>query len=142
MQTKSPLKPEILNQAIVVAMSSQSKKKVGSIILKKGKITASAVNLETKSHPIQASYGRRASYIHNNEGLKQKQFLHSEMNSLIRSKGKGDTIVVARVGGRGGKELRNSRPCVVCSIALKEYGIKHIHYSTDQGFLYEYWGDN
>lgn len=140
MSTKSPLKPEILSQAVAVAMSSTSKKKVGSIILKKGRLVTSAVNLENKSHPIQASYGEKASCIHNNEGFKQKQFLHSEINSLIKSKGKGDTIIVARVGGKGGKELRMAKPCPVCSIALKEYGVKHIHYSTDNGFLYEYWG--
>lgn len=140
MATRSPLKPEILNQAIAVAMSSQSKKKVGSIILRKTKLIASAVNLETKTHPIQAAYGERASCIHNNQGFRMKQYLHSEINSIIRSKGKGDTIVVARVGGNGAKELRNSRPCAVCSIALKESGIKHVHYSTDHGFLYEYWG--
>ena len=140
MATRSPLKPEILNQAIAVAMSSQSKKKVGSIIIKKNKLIASAVNLEDKTHPIQASYSKRASFIHNNRGLREKRYLHSEVNCLIRSKGKGDTIVVARVGGRGGKELRCARPCPVCSLALKEYGFKHIHYSTDHGFFYEYWG--
>lgn len=140
MPTRSPLKPEILNQAIAVAMSSQSKKKVGSIILKKNKLIASAVNLEDKTHPIQASYGKRASVIHNNKGLREKRFLHSEVNCLIRSKGRGDTIIVARVGGRGGKELRMAKPCPICTIALKEYGIKHVHYSTDNGFYYEYWG--
>jgi deoxycytidylate deaminase len=140
MATKSPLKPEVLNQAIIVAMSSQSKKKVGSVILNKGKVIASAVNLEKKSHPIQAFYGEKASCIHNNEGLSEKIFLHSEVNNLIRSKGKGDTIIVARVGGKGGKELRNSKPCLVCSLALQEYGVKHIHYSTDNGFVYEYRG--
>ena len=140
MSTPSPLKPEVLNQAVAVAISSQSKKKVGSIILKKGKLIASAVNLETKTHPLQAAYGERASCIHNNEGLRMKKYLHSEIAAILRGRGKGDTIVVARVGGTGAKELRNSRPCVVCSMALKEYGIKHIHYSTDQGFFYEYWG--
>jgi deoxycytidylate deaminase len=140
MATRSPLKPEVLNQAVAVAMSSQSKKKVGSIILKKGKLVASAVNLENKTHPIQAAYGERASCIHNNEGLRMKQYLHSEVNCLIKSKGKGNTIVVARVGGRGGKELRMAKPCPICSMALREYGVTHIHYSTDHGFLYEYWG--
>ena len=140
MATKSPLKSEVLSQAIAVALSSQSKKKVGAIILKKGKIVASAVNLEKKSHPIQAFYGEKASCIHNNNGLSQKIYLHSEVNCLIRSKGRGDTIIVARVGGRGGKELRMAKPCKICSLALEEYGIKHIHYSTDNGFLYEYRG--
>lgn len=140
MATRSPLKPEILNQAVAVAMSSTSKKRVGSIILKKTRLIASAVNLENKTHPIQASYGERASCIHNNQSLKMKTFLHSEISCLIRSKGRGDTIVVARVGGKDWGELRCSRPCKVCSLALKENGIKHIHYSTDYGFLYEYWG--
>lgn len=138
MATNSPIKPEILNQAIAVAMSSQSKKRIGSIILKKGKVVASAVNLENKSHPIQASYGKRASSIHNDIGLSKKLFLHSEINCLIKSKGKGDTIIIARVGGKGGRELRNSRPCPICTLALEEYGIKNIHYSTNTGFLYEH----
>jgi deoxycytidylate deaminase len=141
MPTKSPLKPEILNQAVAVAMSSQSKRRIGSIILKKGKLIASAVNLENKSHPIQAFYGEKASCIHNNDGLSHKIYLHSEVNCLIRSKGKGDTIIVARVGGKGGKELRNSKPCAICSLALDEYGIRHIHYSTNNGFMYEFRGN-
>ena len=45
-----------------------------------------------------------------------------------------------RIGGNEEKELRCARPCPVCSLALKEYGFKHIHYSTDHGFFYEYWG--
>lgn len=140
MATRSPLKPEILNQAVAVAMSSTSKNKVGAIILKKSKLISSATNLENKTHPIQASYGEKASCIHNNEGLKHKKYLHAEIYSIIRSKGIGDTIVVARVGGRGSKELRIARPCPICSTCLKETGIKHIHYSTDHGFFYEYWG--
>lgn len=58
---------------------------------------------------------------------------------MIRSKGKGDTIIVARVGGCGGKELRMTKPCSICSMTLKEYGIKHIHYSTDHGFSTSIW---
>lgn len=138
--TKSPIKTSIIDLVINIAKTSSSKKKVGSIILKKNKIISSAVNIEKKSHPIQAFYGNIASNIHRNAGLSKKIYLHSEINCLLKSKGKGDTIIVARVGGRGGLELRNSKPCSICSLALKEYGIKHVHYSTNNGFLYEYWG--
>ena len=135
MPTKSFLKPELLNQAIFVAMASPSKKRVGSILLKRNRVIATAVNLDFKTHPIQHEWGCRV-------GLPQKSFLHSEISCLIRARDHADTIVVARVGGHTRTELRNARPCPVCSAYLKyQSKVVHIHYSTDEGFMYEYWGD-
>lgn len=136
MPTKSSLKPEILNQAISVAMASPSKKRVGSILLKKNKVIATAVNLDSKTHPIQYEWGCRV-------GLPQKSYLHSEISCLIRARDTADTIVVARVGGHSRTELRCARPCPVCTAYLKyQSNVVHVHYSTDDGFMYEYWGDN
>lgn len=135
MPTKSFLKPEILNQAISVAMASPSKKKVGSILLKKSKVIASAVNLDFKTHPIQYEWGCKV-------GKPEKSFLHAEISCLIRARDNADTIVVARIGGHGRDELRCARPCPVCSAYLKyESKVVHIHYSTNEGFMYEYWGN-
>lgn len=135
MPTPSFLKPEILNQAVSVAMASPSKKKVGSILLKKNKVIATAVNLDFKTHPIQYAYGCKV-------GKPEKAYIHSEIGVLIRARDTADTIVVARVGGHSKIELRCARPCSVCSAFLKyESKVVHIHYSTDEGFMYEYWGD-
>ena len=30
-----------------------------------------------------------------------------------------------------------SRPCPSCLVAIKDMGIKHIYYTTDDGFAYE-----
>lgn len=118
-----------LQLAIETAKSSPSKKKVGCVLLKKNKVIATAVNLEKKSHPLQAKFARRV-------GLGPKIFLHSEISALIKAREDADTIVVARVNPQN--KLRNSCPCKICSLALEEFGVKNIWYSTDDGFVYKY----
>ena len=139
--TKSPLKREILNQAYAVAMSSNAPKKIGAILLKKNKIIASAVNDYTRTHPVQFFAAQNAARIFNQPHLDKKQFLHAELRSLIKAREDADTIVVCRVGGHGGEELRLSRPCIICSNYIRNCSdVVNIHYSTPNGFLYEYWG--
>lgn len=121
-----------LQLAIDTAKSSPSKRKVGTVLLKKSKIIATAVNLETKSHPLQAKLAKRV-------GLAPKIYLHSEIHALIKSREDADTIVVARVNNQN--KLRNGKPCPICSLALEEAGVKNIYYSTDDGFMYKYCPD-
>ena len=120
-----------MDLAIKVAESSRSKKRVGAVLLYKNKPVTQGVNQDTKSHPLQA---RLAEMV----GLSEKIYLHAEISALIKCKSDVDTIVVARLGGHSGDELRNAKPCPICSLALKEAGIEHIYYTTDEGFLYEY----
>ena len=119
----------VFDLAIETAKSSPSKKKVGAVLLKKNKIISTAVNLEAKSHPLQAKFAERA-------GLWQKIYLHSEIHALIKARETADTIVVARINPQN--KLRNSCPCKICSLALEESGVKNIYYSTDDGFVYKY----
>ena len=140
--TKSPLKKEILKQAFAVALSSDAPKKIGAILLKKNRIIASAVNDYERTHPVQYWAAQNASKVFNEPQLEKKIFGHAEIFSLIKAREDADTIVVCRVGGHGGRELRLSRPCRVCThFILKCSKVVHVHYSTPQGFLYEYWGD-
>jgi deoxycytidylate deaminase len=139
--TKSPIKKCILQQAYAVAMSSDAPKKIGAILLKKNRIIASAVNDYTRTHPVQYWAAQNAARIFNDPQLENKTFLHAELRSLIKAKEDADTIVVCRVGGHGGQELRLSRPCRVCEGYIRSCSnVVHIHYSTPQGFMYEYWG--
>jgi len=119
----------VFDQAIATAKSSPSKKQVGALLLRRNKIITTAVNLETKSHPLQAKFAERV-------GLWQKIYLHSEIHALIKCKEPVDTIVVARVNPQN--KLRNAKPCPICSLAIEESGINHIYYSTDDGFMYKY----
>ena len=121
----------IMDLAIDIARSSPSRKRVGAILLNKGKIVSTGVNQETKSHPLQAKFAKMV-------GLDEKIYLHAEMSALVKNRSDCDTIVVARLGGHSGEELRNAKPCPICSLALESQGIEHIYYSTDDGFLYQY----
>lgn len=119
----------VFDLAIETAKASPSKKKVGAVLLNKNKVIVTAANLEKKSHPIQAKFAERV-------GLCEKIYLHAEIAALVKCREECDTIVVARVNPQG--KLRMARPCPICSLALQEAGISKIHYTTNQGFLYEY----
>lgn len=119
----------LYNFAIEVAKSSPSKKKVGSVLLYKNRVVATATNLDKKTHPLQARLAERV-------GLHQKIYLHSEIAALVKCREECDTIIVARVNSQN--KLRNAKPCPICSLALKEAGVSKVYYSTNEGFLYEY----
>jgi tRNA(Arg) A34 adenosine deaminase TadA len=123
------LSQNIYKLAFDTAKSSPSSKKVGAILLNRSKVIITATNLEDKSHPIQARFAERV-------GLHEKIYLHAEIAALIKCKEDVDTIVVARVNNQD--KLRMAKPCPICALALKEAGITNIHYSTNNGFLYEY----
>ena len=121
----------MMDLAVKTAESSLSKKKVGAILIHKNKVVAHGVNQDTKSHPLQA---RLAEMV----GLSEKIYLHAEISALVKCRSDVDTIVVARLGGHGGDQLRNAKPCPICALALKEAGIQNVYYSSDDGFLYQY----
>lgn len=122
-----------LELAIQTAKTSPSRRKIGAVLLKKSKVVSTAVNLERKSHPLQAKFAKRV-------GLCEKIYLHAEVSALIKAREDADTIVVARVDHQG--RLRNSKPCPICSFALEQEGISNIYYTTNEGFMYKYTPDS
>jgi deoxycytidylate deaminase len=139
---KSHLKKSVLNQTVAVAMASNAPKKIGAVLLRKNRIVSSAVNDYTRTHPVQYWAAKNAAKIWNDPQLEMKSYLHAEVSSLIKAKEDADTIIVCRVGGHGGRELRYARPCRVCSEYIRRCSnVVHIHYSTPKGFRYEYWGN-
>lgn len=138
---KSYLKPSILKQVTVVAMASDAHKKMGAILLKGNRVIAAAVNEHSKTHTVQYFAAQNAAKVWGDPSLAKKTLPHCEVKCLIKSKEDADTIVVCRVGGHGGKDLRYGRPCRICTTYLQKCStVVHVHYSTEDGFLYEYWG--
>jgi cytidine deaminase len=74
---------------------------------------------------MQAEYAKRT-------GKVQKVSLHAEIAALIRARSDIETVVVARINKRG--ELRNSKPCPICRLALEESQVNEVWFSTDRGF--------
>ena len=123
----------LLQLAIDTARTSPSRRKIGAVLLKKSKVVATAVNLEKKSHPLQARFAQRV-------GLAEKVFLHAEIHSLIKAREDADTIVVARVNNQD--KLRMAKPCACCALALEEAGVTNVYYTTNEGFMYKFSPDS
>lgn len=140
---KSSLRQRIFDQVIAVAMASDGPKRVGAILLKKNKIVAAACNNYNKSDPFQAMISEKVSIIYNTPEYSKKVFGHAETLALKKiSDGDADTIVVCRLSGKhNSTKLRMAKPCICCTHLILNFypSIKHIHYSSERGFLYEHW---
>lgn len=101
----------------------RGERRVYSIITdKRGRIVAEGQNSYTKTHPTQKMIACCV-------GLPDKEYLHAEMQAIIRSRGEGSNIYIARVDSKGNPKL--AKPCPVCEHAiLNEHGnITNIEYT-------------
>jgi len=119
------LREDYIDKVIDLAKQSEGKSRHACICLdSRGRIVSYATN-SRKTHPLQAEYARRT-------GKPQKVSLHAEIAALIRARSDVETVVVARINKRG--ELRCSKPCQICSLALQEASVSEVWFSTDAGF--------
>jgi len=119
------LREDYIDKVIDYAKHSPAKFRHAAICLdKRGQIVSWATN-SRKTHPLQAEYAKRT-------GKVEKVSLHAEIAALIRARDDIETVVVARINKRG--ELRNSKPCPICKLALQEAEVSEIWFSTDKGF--------
>jgi deoxycytidylate deaminase len=141
----TPLKQRIIDQVIAVAMASDGPKRVGAILLKKSRIITAACNNYNKSDPFQAWVSQRTALIYNRPEISKRVYGHAETLALkkLKNNDDADTIVVCRLSGKyNSRKLRMARPCICCEhLIINSFPtIKHVYYSTEKGFLYEYWG--
>lgn len=108
--------------------------KIGAAITIKGRPVATGCN-SYKTHPTQKHYNKQRS----NFDEKAKHFTHAEIAALNKLKGidlKNAELFVYRTGLDGSPRM--CRPCAACMTAIKERGIKVIHYTTSEGVATEY----
>jgi deoxycytidylate deaminase len=137
---KSHLKKSVLNQTVAVAMASNAPKKIGAVLLdKRNRVISTGVNSYEITHPQQFYAAVMASRKFKNPNLRKKLYLHAELNCILKSKKLGHKLVICRIGGHGGNELRDSFCCPICYLYITNNcpSIKEIHWSTsEQEFRY------
>lgn len=91
---------------------------------KRGRLVSESACSYEKTHPMQ----KRLSL---NEGFDAERcYLHSEVAAIIKSRGRGYKIVVARVGRKG--RVLDAKPCPSCMRAIREASwIKSIEYTLE-----------
>ena len=114
----------IAEKAKAVAARSPSRRRVGCVLLRKGRVVVSATNVEGKTHPTQKKFAGAA-------GEPFKVSLHAEIHALIRSRVDCDTLVVCRVGKNG--NLLMSKPCAACQLAIAQSSVRRVVYSDSAG---------
>lgn len=112
----------MLDLALSIAEKLQYKYKICAIITdKKDNVLGIGTNSYTKSHPMQGYYAKKA-------GFFNRIYLHAELAAIIKARsGSPYRIYIARATKEGSG---TAKPCPVCSLALKEFGIKEIIYTT------------
>lgn len=94
---------------------------------KRGTLIASAENNYKKSHPMMKYFAEKA-------GLPEKEYLHAEVRVLLMCKDKVPySIVVERYNADGSMGL--AKPCPVCQIAIKAYGVEKVCYTSPEGLV-------
>ena len=119
------IKDHYIEKLLETAKLSEGKFKHAALCLdSRGYIVSIAANAY-KTHPEQARFARLA-------GKPKKINLHAEMSALIKAREDVSTIIVCRINNRG--ELRYSKPCPICTLAIEQSSIEDVWYSDEGGF--------
>lgn len=122
----------------VAATSKHPKARVGAALVHDGHVVSVGVNGK-KSHPLQAHYN---SFRYDDDGGMTKHLMHAEIEAIVKARSylhhissRDIQIYVYRVMKDGSKGM--ARPCAGCMQALRDFGIKEVYYSTNDGLVYE-----
>jgi len=90
---------------------------------KRGRELAVGVNSYSKTHPLMAKFSASTENPH-------RVYLHAELVALLKGskRGKVHHIHVVRIKRNGSSGL--AKPCSSCSLALKDFGVKSVTWST------------
>ena len=103
---------------------------VGAVCLNKhGNIISKGYNSYVKTHPEQKRFAKKS-------GKDFSCFLHAEIASLVRAREPVDSVMVMRVIQNG--DIKMSRPCKICEMAMREAKVRQIWYTDNEGILHSY----
>ena len=86
---------------------------------KRGRLLAVGRNSYIQTHPLQAKFAKKA-------GRPQAIYVHAEMHAIAASRKQIHTLEVFRYNSKG--ERVTAKPCSICELAIKEFGIKKVVY--------------
>lgn len=112
------------------------REQVGSVIVLRNEIIATGYN-RRKTNPLQFHFSQKV-------GRPEAIYPHAEIAALHKFKKQHwlvhefhlMKIFVFRETKNG---MAMARPCEICTEALKSFGIKHVFYTTPDGYAEEIW---
>lgn len=110
---------------------------VGCIAVYQGNVIGIGCNTN-KTHPKQKYYNKFRGIVTDNAKYAPK--LHAEiscLNSIKHLDIQFSKVKLYVYRTRIDMEHGMARPCPACMAAIKDYGIKNVYYTTDDGLAYE-----
>ena len=83
-------------------------------------------NSYQKTHPMQSRLALKT-------GRADREYLHAEIASLVKSRRDVETVMVVRMTPTG--LIRMARPCNICTLALREAKVRFVIYTDNDGKL-------
>lgn len=120
----------------VAEISDYAKTHVGCVAIYQGNIIALGCN-SNKTHPMQNYYNRYRMHPQQNYYSAK---LHAEISCLNSIRGMDINFSKVKLyiyRTRIDQEFGLARPCPSCMAAIKDLGIRHIYYTSNDGFVYE-----
>jgi tRNA(Arg) A34 adenosine deaminase TadA len=91
---------------------------------KKSRIVSIGYNSYTRTHPLQKHFAELV-------GLYGKEYLHAEIDALLKAKGKPVYSIVIERYAQDGRPLL-AKPCPICETAIRAFGVDHIYFTTGE----------
>jgi deoxycytidylate deaminase len=116
---------------------------LGCVIVYKGHIIGRGANSD-KTHPLQKKYNKNRNF-NQTGGKPVKHSVHAEIAALssipypIQESIDWSKVKIYTFRIAPGKKLHQglSRPCDACIAAIRDRGIRHVFYTTSDGFARE-----
>lgn len=122
----------------IADVSDYKKVHVGCVAVYQGNVIGIGCNTN-KTHPKQKYYNRYRGITTDNAKCAPK--LHAEiscLNSLRNLDIQFSKVKLYIYRSRIDQEHGMARPCPACMAAIKDFGIKNVYYTTDEGMAYEH----
>lgn len=119
----------------VANISDYQRVHIGCVAVYRGKIIGIGCNCN-KTHPFQKNYNKYR-MLHSEDLLPK---MHAEINCLNQIKHLDVNFSKVKLyiyRTRKDQDFGMSRPCPSCMAAIKDFGIKEIYYTTNDGYSYE-----
>lgn len=104
--------------------SDFTKYRVGAVVRNRTFTAVSWGTNKRKTHPAQSRHAKKV-------GMPDRQFLHAEIDAIVKFRGTPYSIEVCRITKKGNYGM--ARPCPICYRAIQEAGIKWIYYTDGKG---------
>lgn len=111
---------------------------IGCVVVYKGKVISAACN-SNKTHPIQKKYNK-IRFDTDATDRYSPDSLHAEIHALIQVANMNidwSKVWVVTYRKMKSRKYGLARPCESCMAYIKQLGIKHIAYTTDEGYAVE-----